>query len=67
MYQEMDIERTDINAEPPIEEPARQYYYIGKCRQYVKKFFDEKGRSPSACVTTFGCQMTPEVEIEKAA
>ena len=57
MYQEMDIERTDINAEPPIEEPARQYYYIGKCRQYVKKFFDEKGRSPSACVTTFGCQM----------
>lgn len=67
MYQELDIERTDINAEPPIEEPARQYYYIGKCRQYVKKFLDEKGRSPSACVTTFGCQVNTVHEIGKAA
>ena len=28
MYQEIDLDKIDINAEPPIEEPARQYYFM---------------------------------------
>ena len=47
----------DIYAELPIEEPARQYYFMAKCRKWVKEFEQEHGRIPSACVTTFGCQM----------
>ncbi len=57
MYQEIDSDKIDIYAEPPIEEPARQYYFMAKCRKWVKEFEQEHGRIPSACVTTFGCQM----------
>ena len=36
MYNKIDFSKIDLTAEPPAEEPARQYYYIAKCRQYVK-------------------------------
>lgn len=42
---------------PPLDEPARQYYFIAKCRQWVQAYTEENGRPPRACVTTFGCQM----------
>ena len=29
-HTEMDLDKIDINAEPPIEEPVRQYYFIAK-------------------------------------
>lgn len=35
MYNKIDFSKIDLTAEPPAE-PARQYYYIAKCRQYVK-------------------------------
>lgn len=58
----------NINLEivPPAKEPARQYYFIEKCRQYVKTFEKESGRLPRACVTTFGCQMNAR-DSEKLA
>ena len=28
-----------------------------KCREWVQEFVKENGRRPTACVTTFGCQM----------
>ena len=30
---------------------------MAKCREWVQKFKSENGRCPTACVTTFGCQM----------
>ena len=57
MYQEIDLDKIDIHAEPPTEEPARQYYFMTKCREWVKDFEQKYGRRPTACVTTFGCQM----------
>ena len=45
------VSRIDIVAEPPTEEPERQYYYIAKAKSLV-------GNShPTACIKTFGCQM----------
>lgn len=57
MYQEMDLDSIDINADPPAEEPARQYYFMAKCRVWVRDFERKNGRLPKSCVTNFGCQM----------
>lgn len=55
MYNEIDLDKIDINAGPPTEESARQYYYMAKCREWVKNFEQKNGRLPKACVITFGC------------
>ncbi len=57
MYNEIDLDKIEINAEPPEEEPARQYYFIAKCRKYVKEESERLGRPLFAVVRTFGCQM----------
>lgn len=57
MYNEIDLEKIDIHAEPPTEEPARQYYYIAKCRGLVQEFEEKNGRLPCFFTQTFGCQM----------
>ena len=66
MYQEIDLDKIDIHAEPPIEEPARQYYYMAKCREWVKDFEQKNGRLPKSCVVNFGCQMNAR-DSEKLA
>ena len=67
MYNEIDLDKIDINSEPPTEEPARQYYFMAKCRRWVKDFEQKNGRLPKSFVFNMGCQMNTEVEIEKAA
>lgn len=57
MFADIDFDHIDLTQEPPMEEPARQYYFIAKTRQYVKKKSEELGRPFTAAVTTFGCQM----------
>lgn len=57
MYQEIDLDKIDIHAEPPIEEPARQYYYMAKCREWVRGLERKNGRRPTAFTQTFGCPM----------
>lgn len=57
MYQEIDLDKIDLHAEPPIEEPARQYYFMAKCRKWAKGFEKRNGRLPRSCVLNFGCQM----------
>ncbi len=57
MYSEIDLNKTDINAEPPMEEPARQYFFIEKCRQSVMKMQEDLGRPLTCFIQTFGCQM----------
>ena len=66
MYNEIDLNKIDISAAPPAEEPARQYYFMAKCRQWVGVFEQKNGRRPTACVTTFGCQVNTVHEIEKS-
>lgn len=51
------IKNIDLTAEAPVQEPQRQYYYIAKCRHLVKEKSAKLGRSLTACITTFGCQM----------
>lgn len=53
----IDFTNIDLSKEAPVTEPDRQYYFIAKAREYVKKQSDELGRKLTFCVTTFGCQM----------
>ena len=57
MYNEIDLDKIDIHAKPPIEEPDRQYYYMAKCREWVREFERKNSRRPCFCTQTFGCQM----------
>lgn len=57
MYNEIDLDKIDLNLEPPMEEPARQYYFMAKCREWVRGFEQKNGRRPLACTQTFGCPM----------
>ncbi len=57
MFQNIDLEKYDINSPVPMEETEKQYYYIAKAKGYVENLSQQLGRKPSCCVTTFGCQM----------
>lgn len=66
MYNEIDLDIIDINSEPPTEEPFRQYYFMAKCRKWVKDFEQKNERLPKACVVNMGCQMNAR-DSEKLA
>ena len=51
------VVQIDMNVAPPQDETLRQYYFIEKCREFVKKQSEELGRPLYACSTCFGCQM----------
>ena len=57
MYHEIDLEKIELKSEPPAKEPDRQYYFMAKCREWVREFEQKNGRSPLAFTQTFGCQM----------
>ena len=57
MYYDINLDNIDINAAPPTEESARQYYFMAKCREWVKDFEQKQGRLPRSCVVNMGCQM----------
>ncbi len=52
-----DPDLIDITKDPPEEEPDRQYYFIAKARQILRRKEEEAGRRFTFCVHTFGCQM----------
>ena len=71
MHLEMDLDKIDsdkidIHAEPPAQEPARQYYFMAKCRRIVQKKEQELGRRLTCHTETFGCQMNAR-DSEKLA
>ena len=66
MYHEIDLDKIDRNSEPPTEEPARQYYFMAKCREWVREFEQKHGRRPCFFAQTFGCQMNAR-DTEKLA
>lgn len=49
------IENVKLVENAPLEEPARQYYFMGKAKEYVTEMSEKLGRPLTACVTTFGC------------
>ena len=51
------LEKIDINGPIPADELERQYYFIKKAREAVAEKSRELGRTLTASVTTFGCQM----------
>ena len=57
MYENIDFNSIDLTQEPPVSEPERQYYFIAKCKQYVKEQEELAGHHLTADVVTFGCQM----------
>lgn len=57
MFENIDFDSIDLTQAPPEDEPARQYYFIAKCRQYVKAETECSGHALTAAVVTFGCQM----------
>lgn len=65
MY-EYDMNDIDLEKEPPMQEPERQWYYISKCRKMVTELSKEYGRPLTYCITTFGCQMNSR-DSEKIA
>ena len=67
MENAINLNEINIDSKPPEDEPAREYYFMAKCRRYVKAESERLGRPLTAAVITFGCQMNTEHEIEKAA
>ena len=57
MYGEIDLDKIDVNSEPPTEEPARQYYYMKKCRQWAEQETARTGHPLTMSIQTLGCQM----------
>lgn len=51
------LSEIDTSKEAPAEEPTRQYYFMKKAREIVKKQESSLGRKLTACAVTFGCQM----------
>ena len=51
------IENVKLVENAPLEEPARQYYFMEKAKEYVAEMSEKLGHPLTACVTTFGCQM----------
>lgn len=60
------IEAQDLTKQPPEQEPQRQYYFLKKLREIVKKTSKELGRPLYACTVNMGCQMNAR-DSEKLA
>lgn len=66
MREEIALEEIDLSAPAPSEETARQYYFMAKARSHVQALTKRLQRTPTCCVTTFGCQMNAR-DSEKLA
>ncbi len=66
MYNKFDLDTIDLGMAPPQEEPARQYYFMAKCREWTRGFEHKYNRLPKACVINMGCQMNAR-DSEKLA
>lgn len=53
----IDLDMVDTALEAPDSELQRQYYFMAKCRKYVKAESERLGRPLYCCITTFGCPM----------
>ncbi len=65
-YMEIDLDKIDSLGKEPSKEPERQYYFMAKCRDWVKEKEAETGRPLTFITQTFGCQMNAK-DSEKLA
>ena len=56
MFNEINLDKIDLNSAPPADEPQRQYYFIERAKRDLAKLSAKAGRPLTFCVTTF-CQM----------
>lgn len=54
---DINFDKIDVSGDVPMSEPERQYYFMAKCREIVRKKSAELGRPLVASIRTFGCQM----------
>ena len=52
---EISLDLVDIDAQAPEFEPNRQFYFMAKARDYVKRKSAELGRPMTFFTQTFGC------------
>ena len=57
---EISLDLVDIDAQAPEFEPNRQFYFMAKARDYVKRKSAELGRPMTFFTQTFGCRMESE-------
>ncbi len=53
----IDLDKIDLMQPPPCSEPQRQYWFMAKCREYVRAKSEELGRPLTGVIRTLGCQM----------
>lgn len=53
----IDLDLVDLAVPAPEYEPQRQFYFMAKCRRYVKTMSEKAGRPMTFFTQTFGCQM----------
>ncbi|MFR4154955.1 MAG: tRNA (N6-isopentenyl adenosine(37)-C2)-methylthiotransferase MiaB [Coprococcus sp.] len=63
---EISLDLVDIDVKAPEFEPNRQFYFMAKARDYVKRKSVELGRPMTFFTQTFGCQMNAR-DSEKLA
>lgn len=63
---DINIDIMDDLIKEPLTEPDRQYYFIAKCREWLKNKEFELGRPLTFITQTFGCQMNAK-DSEKLA
>ena len=63
---EISLDLVNIDAQAPEFEPNRQFYFMAKARDYVKRKSAELGRPMTFFTQTFGCQMNAR-DSEKLA
>lgn len=51
------LNEIDTSIQPPTKEPERQYYFMKKCRELIKKESEKLGRPLVAKSVCMGCQM----------
>lgn len=57
VFTELRLEGIDITKPAPEMEPERQYYFMAKMANWVKKEKERLGRQLTCAAHTFGCQM----------
>ncbi|MFU0828031.1 MAG: tRNA-2-methylthio-N(6)-dimethylallyladenosine synthase [Lachnoclostridium sp.] len=57
IYTDIDLDKIDLNTKEPAKEPERQYYFMAKCKEWLKKKANQIGRPLTFHTQTFGCQM----------
>ena len=63
---EISLDLVDIDVKAPEFEPNRQFYFMARARDYVKRKSAELGRPMTFFTQTFGCQMNAR-DSEKLA